>query len=414
MFALQAMRFKDSDKTYWAIKDVFFENREAFLEECNGDEQKETELMANMLYSLASNKNKTTGVYKKKEQDDFDEMIANAEYNLNDTIHLLDGEHLMRLFQAFSLMGTENSKWVLRKMEKHLVDLAEAGKLDTYQIATIFRAMHGMFNTQSFGKEETWLKLEPLIMEKINDFSTREISHIMHAYSFREAGNPDLHEAFVKRLHSEDKVHDFAALTNILYYMMFTDTLDGELWLKFVDSAIETGDKVTLPANALFAFKYAKLYINYNFPEWNIDHFNDLCWYAEAYNSTADSDFYGLKSIERQEFKAYLCNRLVVLPIVNLTMHNLIVLNFVFPKYKIAMQYFENHKTLSETGYATARQKLGSKLMRYEGWKVLDVTQNGFHGMGYRDQFFKDWLSTARDDQITSGVIPKEETYVYP
>lgn len=384
------------------------------MEECKGDEAKETALQANLLYSLASNKNKSTGDFRKKEQADFDEMISTADYNLSDSIHLLDGDHLTRLFQAFSLMSTENSKWVLRKMERHFVDLASADALNTYQISTIFRAMHGMFNTQSFGKEETWLKLEPVIKSKINDFSIREISHIMHAYAYREAGNPDLHEAFVKRLQSEDKIYDFAALSNILYYMMFTDTLDPELWLKIVDSAIEHGDNVTLPANALYPFKYAKHYIAYNFPLWNIDHFSDLYWHAESYNSTNDADFFGLNTKERKDFKAYLCNRMLVLPMVNLTMHNLIVLNFVFPKYKIALQYFENHKTLSETKKASARQKLGSKIMRYQGWKVLDVTEEGFHGMGYRDQFFKDWIATARDEQIVAGVIDKKDTYVYP
>lgn len=89
-----------------------------------------------------------------------------------------------------------------------------------------------------------------------------------------------------------------------------------------------------------------------------------------------------------------------VWPIVNITYHNLYQLHYVFPKYKIAIQYHLKESCLPFSLRATARQKLPSKLMKYDGWKILDMTSDEFTEFDSvdRDAYMRQWITTARDE----------------
>lgn len=45
--------------------------------------------------------------------------------------------------------------------------------------------------------------------------------------------------------------------------------------------------------------------------------------------------------------------------------------------------------------------------MKYEGWEMLDISETEFNEMesGYRDNFFRSWLKSAKAKQIEKGII---------
>ena len=74
------------------------------------------------------------------------------------------------------------------------------------------------------GSEKLFVHLEPLVMQNIDKFSTRDLSHIMYAYSVRSSGNPELHSLFESQLlsHIQNPSNlDYGTMFNLVYYMMF-------------------------------------------------------------------------------------------------------------------------------------------------------------------------------------------------
>lgn len=60
-------------------------------------------------------------------------------------------------------------------------------------------------------------------------------------------------------------------------------------------------------------------------------------------------------------------------------------------------------------------QKLPAKILRLQGWEVLDLAESEFKSWDYdhRVQQIKGWLRAAKDKQVEKGVLPKEQpTYV--
>jgi hypothetical protein len=95
------------------------------MKECEGDEQKESELACNLLYSIASNKPKNIGIYKHKYSRENDEILVHFEYELLDSIDLLDGDHLTRLAQAIYLLGTRKGENILWRIEAQMLDIQD-------------------------------------------------------------------------------------------------------------------------------------------------------------------------------------------------------------------------------------------------------------------------------------------------
>lgn len=56
-------------------------------------------------------------------------------------------------------------------------------------------------------------------------------------------------------------------------------------------------------------------------------------------------------------------------------------------------------------------QKLQTKILKLEGWEILDLAESEFKSWDYdqRVQQVKGWLKAAKEKQISKGLIPKEE-----
>jgi hypothetical protein len=68
---------------------------------------------------------------------------------------------------------------------------------------------------------KTFVNLEKVILANLDKVSDRDASHLMYAYSVRDAGNPELYAAFDKRLEQMVGRLDYPSLFNAIYYMLF-------------------------------------------------------------------------------------------------------------------------------------------------------------------------------------------------
>lgn len=95
-----------------------------------------------------------------------------------DKVQFSDKEHLTRLGQTLYLMSTPSFFNIMKRVEYHARDLKD--KLDDYNLTNILRSMTRYKRLPFFGEDRTFIDLEPKILEKINDFHIKNLSHIMY------------------------------------------------------------------------------------------------------------------------------------------------------------------------------------------------------------------------------------------
>lgn len=78
--------------------------------------------------------------------------------------------------------------------------------------------------------DKTFIHLETHILKHLQDFSARDLSHVMYAYSVRGAGNPELYTAFDKQMAPLIEQLDYPGLHNLIYYMLFRENANKEMW----------------------------------------------------------------------------------------------------------------------------------------------------------------------------------------
>jgi len=68
------------------------------------------------------------------------------------------------------------------------------------------------------------------VLKSLNNLTSRDLSHIAYSYGVRGAGNPELHAAIEKRLETQIKEMDYPALFNTVYYLLFRENANQNLW----------------------------------------------------------------------------------------------------------------------------------------------------------------------------------------
>jgi hypothetical protein len=72
--------------------------------------------------------------------------------------------------------------------------------LDIYNVTNILRSFTHALNDRMWGKDKTYINLEQIVLKNMNNISERDLSHLMYAYSIRNAGNPEIYKAFDEKL----------------------------------------------------------------------------------------------------------------------------------------------------------------------------------------------------------------------
>jgi hypothetical protein len=212
----------------------------------------------------------------------------------------------------------------------------------------------------------------------------------MYAYSVRGAGNPQLHAEFEKRLEAVADQLDYPGLHNAIYYMLFRENAHEGIWKKLVQNTVSQTD--LLPLVYYKPFKASMLFLSHHFgKKWDVNReqhgtllsdYQDKFYYAEKYfNVVKFDDWYEIEPAYK-EFRAFLTGHCNVYPIPMMSVHNLFQLNFVFNEQKIAIQLHLN-KFSKPDKKPSEMQKLPSKIMKLEGWEIMNLAESEFKEWTY-------------------------------
>jgi hypothetical protein len=144
--------------------------------------------------------------------------------------------------------------------------------------------------------------------------------------------------------------------------------------------------------------------------------FEDKQWHAERYFNVHKLEEYIERDGEYYNFKGFLNAKCFVYPISFLAQNNLFLLHFVFPDQKIAINFhLEKFVPTERLNKPTEMQKLASKVLKHDGWEILDLSQKEFKNWTYDERInnIKGWLKEAKEKQIKKGIIEaKPKQYV--
>ena len=188
--------------------------------------------------------------------------------------------------QIFYLLKSKNYPNIWAAIENRVHHLAEFGTLDAYHLTNILRSFSRSQENQMSGSEKLFIHLEPLVLQNMEAFTPRDLSHIAYAYGIRAAGNTELHKAIEKRweqIIAENGEHsfDYPLLHNLIYYMMFTENKNETIWKAILESTLSQED--VLPIIYYKPYKFSAYFLREHFPNWNLDEFTDKFYYAERY-----------------------------------------------------------------------------------------------------------------------------------
>ena len=186
---------------------------------------------------------------------------------------------------------------------------------------------------------------------------------------------------------------------------MFRDNIDQEMWHQVVEQTLNIDD--ILPITYYKAFKFSKFYLKHHFPEMDLAEYFDKFYYAEQYFNQVQADNQFFSSVKYLDMKAYLNRKLLVFPICFMTLENLFNLHYVFSEQKIAINYFiKEHTPTSDLREPTELQKLTAKLLKYQDWEILNLTEEEFNEWKTQEKLdnIKGWLQEAKAKQIAKGI----------
>lgn len=124
MHILQGFRNKQNKGLYQRIRKILVEQKSAF--------KLENEELINMLFTFASARPKSFGVYKVYAAEELDELLAYYEHDLCDAAEKADAEHITRLAQAMYILKSDQYENIWWRIENRVNALAEDNKLDAY------------------------------------------------------------------------------------------------------------------------------------------------------------------------------------------------------------------------------------------------------------------------------------------
>lgn len=382
------------------------DNKDRLLSEVPEDDDKaRIHLVANLLYYYASNYQKDDILSIHREQENQEKLLDAYEYELLDAIQFWDSEHLTKLTQAFYLLNSRKFPHIWKRLEHKTID--EAKNLDSYNLTHLTRSFTRNKIFSGFGSDKLFNDLEPKVIEKIDEFDMKSLSHVMHTYSFREQGSEHLHKKFLKRLESNDEQLDHQTVNNLMYYLMFTDNVNEKIWTQLVQHTLQNNLKIPVPY--FTPFKFSRFYLNHHFPNTDFTDYFDQFFFPERYYSTLVQEQALMSQAANRGFVNYLVNKFLLYPVNFYSIGNTFMVRHCFKDFKIGVNFFGIHELTYTERKINARQKLDSKILNYQDWEILNMSELEHLNMDAeeRDTFYKEWFTQAKERQKEKGIVYK-------
>jgi hypothetical protein len=169
-------------------------------------------------------------------------------------------------------------------------------------------------------------------LKNLDKISDRDVSHLAYAYGVRNVGNPELHKAFNARIIEMADRLDYPSLFNVIYYLLFKENGDLNLWKRIIQTTNYIED--VLPLVYYRPFKAAAVYLKGRFPELKkdeaFDDFNHKFWYAERYFTPLKQEHYAYEDPAYYQFKGFLNARCFLYPVTFQALQGLFMVHYVF------------------------------------------------------------------------------------
>jgi hypothetical protein len=135
-------------------------------------------------------------------------------------------------------------------------------------------------------------------------------------------------------------------------------------------------------------------FMKFYFPQWDADRdqngslfteFTDKFFHAEKYFNVVKLDDNYEADGAYKDFRAFLTGHCNVYPVPFVTVHNLFQLHFAFFEQKVAIQ-FHLEKFSKPDKKVSEMQKMSTKMLKLEGWEILDLSEAEFKSWDYKDR----------------------------
>ena len=121
---------------------------------------------------------------------------------------------------------------------------------------------------------------------------------------------------------------DYPSLSNAIYYMLFRENINKNIWEKLVKATVENPG--ILPITYYRAFKASDLFIKKYFPEMDVVDYVHKFWHPERYWNMLPKEEILEKEDTYYDFKQFLNAKCFLYPIPFMTLHNLFLLHYCF------------------------------------------------------------------------------------
>jgi hypothetical protein len=411
---------------YDKIAECFIKRKNQFI----GEKEKAPGNISKMFYSLASHKPKNHGTqtyYPHKEL--MENLLETYEDDINNNIIKMDQEDIFRLTTSLYLMKTDSVDPFVSRIERNLLKRKQSNpeSINPFTLHGILRAFSKMKQGKMCGSDKFFDEMEPVVTNHIetSKYSFQELSDILYAYSVRGSGSDKLNKLFEKKLTENiEKANNYHILHNIVWHLLFKENKDLELWTSLLKSYNLLEGR--LPIYYYRPFKLAGFYLKNAFSEsdqekigfQNIFDFNDRFYDPEQIYDYIKYEKLLNKHPEYINFKGLLNGRLFLFPLSHVVYDNMFMVHYSWEHQKMGINlWLERDKIPKVNGANRVNSQciVHSKLMKYQGWEILDVIWEDFINLGnqtQRDKFLHEWYKTSSDLQEKKGIVKMNPKFV--
>jgi hypothetical protein len=419
-----AFRNTKNKMLYDKIAECFIRRKNEFIAD------KAPANISKMLYSLASHKPKNHGThtfYPHKEL--IENLLDTYEDDINNNILKMDQEDIFRLATSLYLFKTDLVDPYITRIERNLLKRKQANpdSINPFTIHGTIRAFSKMKEGKMCGSDKFFDEMESIVINHIESskYSFQEFSDILYAYSVRGSGSEKLNKLFEKKLTEDiDKANNYHTLHNIVWYLLFKESKDINLWTNLLNRYNQLEGR--LPIYYYRPFKLAGYYLDNAFSEadqekigfQNIFDFKDRFYDPEQIYDYVKNENLVNKHPEYLNFKGLLNGRLFLFPLNHVVYDNMFLVHYSWEHQKMGINLWLDRDKVPKvngTNRVNSQCLITSKLLKLEGWEILDVVWEDYMNLGNqnnRDKFLHDWYLKTCAIQEKKGIFKMNPKFV--
>jgi hypothetical protein len=423
-----AFRNQKNFNFYDKVSENFVKRKEEFFKTKDTTSQIPSNL-SKMFYSWASHKPKQfnhSNYYIQKEN--IEKFVETFEDDLNESIPKMSQEDIFRLSTSLYLLRTENVDPFINRIERNLLKIKNSNpeSVDPFALHGVLRSFSKMKAGKMSGSDKFYDEMEQIVLYHLENYkySFQQFSDILYAYSVRASGSEKLYKVFDKKLNEDiEKANNYHTLHNIVWHLLFTENKNVDLWRNLMQRYNSLEGR--LPIYYYRPFKIAAFFMENAFTESELDKLNrqelfdfkDRFYDPEQIYDYVKYEKTQFKNQEYGNFKGMLNGRLMIFPLAHATYENMFIVHNCWEHQKMGINLWIDRDKIPKTNPVRINRQcyLHSKMLKLQGWEILDVIWEDFLNLGnqaVRDKFLHDWYYSTYEKQASKGIAKMDPKFV--